>query len=455
MTFMSKNKGIKQSSRYLAMEILEKIEVEKAYSNLLLRKVIDDKELSKEESNLLTELVYGVIQRKMTLDYQLEPFIKKQKKLQNWVIQLLRVSLYQLEYLDRIPEHAIINEAGKIARNRGHRGIVGLVNGVLRNIQREGVREVTAIEPLRERLSVQYSLPLWLVDEFIVQIGEDETEKLAASLSERPSLSLRVNLKKISRKKALEELTREGYQVTPSVVSPFGIIVTNGVPVETRLFKEGYLAVQDESSMLVAPALNIEPSHQVLDACAAPGGKTMHIATNYLDVQEGGKVVALDVHEHKVDLIKENAIRQHVESVVEAKQLDARNITDEFPENSFDRVLVDAPCSGLGLMRRRPEIRYTKTKEDILSLQKLQLEILEEVSKSLKSGGELVYSTCTITNLENQDVVRAFLDKHSEFTLVDVEYPNSDMKPNEDGTITIFPHQHKTDGFFISKLVKK
>lgn len=452
---MSNNKGIKQSSRYLAMEILEKIEVEKAYSNLLLRKVIDDKELSKEESNLLTELVYGVIQRKMTLDYQLEPFIKKQKKLQNWVIQLLRVSLYQMEYLDRIPEHAIINEAGKIARNRGHRGIVGLVNGVLRNIQREGVREVTAIEPFRERLSVQYSLPLWLVDEFIVQIGEDETEKLAASLSERPSLSLRVNLKKISRKKALEELTREGYQVTPSVVSPFGIIVTNGVPVETRLFKEGYLAVQDESSMLVAPALNIAPSHQVLDACAAPGGKTMHIATNYLDAQEGGKVVALDVHEHKVDLIKENAIRQHVESVVEAKQLDARNITDEFPENSFDRILVDAPCSGLGLMRRRPEIRYTKTKEDILSLQKLQLEILEEVSKSLKSDGELVYSTCTITHLENQDVIRAFLDKHSEFTLVDVEYPNSDMNPNEDGTITIFPHQHKTDGFFISKLVKK
>lgn len=452
---MSKNKGIKQSSRYLAMEILEKIEVEKAYSNLLLRKVIDDKELSKEESNLLTELVYGVIQRKMTLDYQLEPFIKKQKKLQNWVIQLLRVSLYQLEYLDRIPEHAIINEAGKIARKRGHRGIVGLVNGVLRNIQREGVREVSTIEPFRERLSVQYSLPLWLVDEFIVQIGEDETEKLAASLSERPSLSLRVNLKKISRKKALEELTREGYQVTPSVVSPFGIIVTNGVPVETRLFKEGYLAVQDESSMLVAPALNIEPSHQVLDACAAPGGKTMHIATNYLDAQEGGKVIALDVHEHKVDLIKENAIRQHVESVVEAKQLDARNITDEFPENSFDRVLIDAPCSGLGLMRRRPEIRYTKTKEDILSLQKLQLEILEEVSKTLKSDGELVYSTCTITHLENQDVIRAFLDKHSEFTLVDVEYPNSDMNPNEDGTITIFPHQHKTDGFFISKLVKK
>lgn len=451
---MSNNKSIKQSSRYLAMEILEKIEVEKAYSNLLLRKVIDDKELSKEESNLLTELVYGVIQRKMTLDYQLEPFIKKQKKLQNWVIQLLRISLYQMEYLDRIPEHAIINEAGKIARKRGHRGIVGLVNGVLRNIQRKGVREVSAIEPLRERLSVQYSLPLWLIDEFIVQIGEDETEKLAASLSERPSLSLRVNLKKISREEALEELTSEGYQIIPSTVSPFGIIITNGVPVETRLFKEGYLAVQDESSMLVAPALNIEPSHQVLDACAAPGGKTMHIATNYLDAQEGGKVVALDVHEHKLDLIKENAIRQHVESVVEAKQLDARNITDEFPENSFDRILVDAPCSGLGLMRRRPEIRYTKTKEDIISLQKLQLEILEEVSKTLKSGGELIYSTCTITTLENQDVVRAFLDKHSEFTLVDVEYPNSDMKPNEDGTITIYPHQHNTDGFFISKLVK-
>ena len=209
MTRVANNKGIKQSSRYLAVEILEKIELEDAYSNLYLRKIIDENELSKEESNLLTELVYGVLQRKMTLDYQLEPFIKKQKKLRNWVIQVLRISLYQMEYLDRVPEHAILNEAAKIAKSRGHRGIVGLVNGVLRNIQRTGVRDAASITTLRDRLSIQYSLPLWLVDDFILQIGEEETEKLAASLAERPNLSLRINLKRISREEVIAELEEE------------------------------------------------------------------------------------------------------------------------------------------------------------------------------------------------------------------------------------------------------
>lgn len=454
MTQVANNKGIKRSSRFLAVDILKKIEVDEAYSNLLLRKVIDDNELSTEESNLLTELVYGVLQRKMTLDYQLEPFIKKQKKLQNWVIQLLRLSLYQMKYLDRIPEHAILNEAAKIARARGHRGIVGLVNGVLRNIQREGVRDVEEISSLRVRLSIQYSLPIWLVDDFISQIGENETEKLAASLSERPKLSLRVNTKRISRKDAIAELEGEGFDVKESTISPFGIIVLNGLPIATRLFIEGYLAIQDETSMLVAPALDVEPHHSVLDACAAPGGKTMHIATSFLDVAKGGKVSALDIHEHKINLINDNANRQGVLDVVEAKQLDARNVMQEFPEESFDRILVDAPCSGLGLMRRRPEIRYTKTKNDIESLQKLQIEILEEASKALKMGGELVYSTCTITKLENQNVINAFLEKHSDFSIKEVEYPNTEMTSQEDGTITIFPHEYGTDGFFISKLVK-
>lgn len=455
MTRVANNKGIKQTSRYLAVEILEKIELDDAYSNLYLRKVIDENELSKEESNLLTELVYGVLQRKMTLDYQLEPFIKKQKKLRNWVIQVLRISLYQMEYLDRVPEHAILNEAAKIARSRGHRGIVGLVNGVLRNIQRTGVRDAASITTLRDRLSIQYSLPLWLVDDFILQIGEEETEKLAASLAERPNLSLRINLKRISREEVIAELEEEGYKVEASEISPFGIIVSNGIPVSSRLFQEGYISVQDESSMLVAPALNIEPHHLVLDACAAPGGKTMHIATNYLESDNGGKVTALDIHEHKINLIKDNARRQDVEEVVEVKQLDARNLTQEFEEESFDRILVDAPCSGLGLMRRRPEIRYNKTKEDIESLKILQLQILNEAGKALKSGGEMVYSTCTITRLENQDVVEAFLKEHPEFSLAEVVFPNTEMKPQEDGTMTIFPHQFKTDGFFISKLTKK
>lgn len=455
MLILAKKQQIKQSSRYLALETLEKIEREDAYSNLLLREVLDTHEISKEESNLLTELVYGVLQRKMTLDYQLEPFLKKQKKLDHWIRQLLRISLYQMEYLDRIPDHAIINEAANIARVKGHRGIVGLVNGILRNIQRKGVRHPSDIQPTNKRLSIQYSLPQWLIDEFIEQLGEKEAEELAASFSERPRLSLRVNLNKISREEAMDELREEGFEVVESEISPYGIVVKKGVPIETRLFKEGYLAIQDESSMLVAPALNVEPQHYVLDACAAPGGKTMHIATNFLKKEDGGKVVALDVHEHKINLIKENAKRLGVEEVVETKCVDARKVLDLFEEETFDRILIDAPCSGLGLMRRRPEIRYNKTKEDILSLQKLQLEIINEVSKTLKIGGELIYSTCTITQKENQEVVDQFLEKNKQFSKAEVELPENELQISEDGTVTIYPHQYGTDGFFISRIKKQ
>lgn len=451
---MAKKNNIKNTSRYLAVEILEKIELEGSYSNLLLRKTINEKDLSKEETNLLTELVYGVIQRKMTLDYQLHPFIKKQKKIENWVIQLLRISLYQFEYLDRIPPHAIVNEAANIARARGHRGVVGLVNGVLRNIPRKGVLDPQTIEPLNKCLSIQYSLPIWLVDEFIQELGEAEAEKLVGSLVERPKLSLRVNLKKISREEALETLTKEGYQVEPSDISPFGIIALNGVPVDSELFIQGHLAVQDESSMLVAPIVDAKPEHQVLDACAAPGGKTMHMATNYVESSQGGQIVAFDVHEHKMTLIHENADRQGVADVVTTKELDARNVVDVYSKESFDRILVDAPCSGLGLMRRRPEIRYNKTLADIKNLQKLQLEILNAASKVLKTGGDIVYSTCTITKRENEDVVQAFLKANDAFELIPIELPNSEMTINESGTLSIYPHQYGTDGFYIAKMRK-
>jgi len=451
---VANKKSIKTSSRYLAMELLEQIELEDAYSNLTLRRTIEEQNLSQEDTNLLTELVYGVIQRKMTLDYQLQPFIKKQKKIENWVIQVLRISLYQMQYLDRIPAHAIVNEAANIARVRGHRGVVGLVNGVLRNIQRKGVRSPDSIEATNQRLSIKYSMPLWLVDEFIEEFGVEETEKLTASLIERPKLSLRVNLKKISREDAIKELTDEGYKIEASSISPFGIIALNGVPTTSRLFKEGLISVQDESSMLVAPILNVQSNHFVLDACAAPGGKTMHIATNFLEEENNGKVVALDIHEHKVQLIKNNAKRQGVDKIVTAQQLDARKVTEEYPDETFDRILVDAPCSGLGLMRRRPEIRYNKSLSDIKNLQKLQIEILTEVSKTLKTGGELVYSTCTITKLENQDVLDIFLSENEDFELVKVELSNKNMEVNENGTISIYPHQYGTDGFFISKMRK-
>lgn len=300
-------KEVKKSSRYLAVEILDKIENEGSYSNLLLREIIAKDDLIIEDRNLLTELVYGVLQRKYKLDYQLEVFIRKQKKIQSWVKQLLRISLYQIEYLERIPNHAIVNEAVNIAKVKGHKGISGLVNGVLRNVLRKGVRNTSEIKNKNQRLSIQYSIPVWLIEEFIEDIGLEETKKLISSFNERPKLSLRVNTRKISRDNAIKRLEKEGYQANKSDISPYGIIVLNGIPVDTSLFEKGLISVQDESSMLVAPALNVRPGDYVLDACAAPGGKSMHIASIFLSEESGGKIQALDIHQHKINLIYQNA----------------------------------------------------------------------------------------------------------------------------------------------------
>src|SRR5699024_1776149 len=210
----------------------------------------------------------------------------------------------------------------------------------------------------------------------------------------------------------------------------------------------------DETSMLVAPILQIEKSNQVLDACAAPGGKTTHIAT-YLSAAAGGKVVALDLHQHKVQLIKENARRLHLTQVVDSRRLDARQVAALFSPATFDRILVDAPCSGLGLMRRKPDIRYTKQPDDFKRLAALQLEILTSIAPTLKVGGRLVYSTCTIFPEENQQVVKEFLRQHPEFELLPVPVSANLRESLSYQMLTIYPHQYNTDGFFISCLRKK
>lgn len=233
-----------------------------------------------------------------------------------------------------------------------------------------------------------------------------------------------------------------------------GIVAEKGFLAGSTLFQQGRMTIQDESSMIVAPILDVQPGDKVLDACAAPGGKTTHIAT-YLDAKKGGEVLALDIHPHKVALIQENAERLQVEDVVRARQLDARDVAKVVPNETFDRILVDAPCSGIGLIRRKPDIKYQKTPQDFQNLPKIQLSILESVTPSLKSGGRLVYSTCTIMEEENEQVVNAFLANHPEFELVTPNV-NEHVRPAlANQMLTIYPQMYHTDGFFISCLQKK
>lgn len=447
-------KSMKKSVRFVALHALERVEKGGAYSNLLINDAILKGKLSDKDARLLTGLVYGTISRQLLLDYYLSPFLKGAKKVDTWVRLLLRLSLFQLLYLDKVPDHAILNEATEIAKVRGNVGIGKFVNGVLRNVQRRGVPEIAAIEDPLERLATEISMPMWLTERFVQQIGEENTRKLGLSLFEVSHVSARVDLSSITRAEAIATLAEDGIKAEESIVSPYGIVAKKGFLAGSQLFHYGALTVQDESSMLVAPALQIEPAMKVLDACAAPGGKTTHIAT-FLDATAGGKVTALDIHSQKAKLIKENAARLRVEDVVTTQQLDAREAHEEFEAGTFDRILVDAPCSGLGLMRRKPDIKYQKQASDFERLPIIQGEILNSVAQTLKPGGLLVYSTCTILKEENQEVVARFLQAHPEFKLVPVVANERITSKLVDEMLTLYPQDFMTDGFFISCLKKE
>jgi hypothetical protein len=246
-------------------------------------------------------------------------------------------------------------------------------------------------------------------------------------------------------------LKEEGVAVQPSKLSPRAVIVEEGDLLQSKAFKEGIVTVQDESSSLVAQVGALHPRDKVLDTCAAPGGKTTHFAS-YLVAKEGGLVEALDLHENKLRKIHQNAKRLGVEDRIHTHALDARKAKELFKEESFDAVFVDAPCSGLGLMRRKPDIKYTKNSEDLTNLTKIQLEILSSIATMVKKGGKLIYSTCTINKGENEEVVHSFLEGHPEFELQPIEEFGCTM---ENPMLTILPHEYHTDGFFIARMVRK
>ncbi|NKE05322.1 16S rRNA (cytosine(967)-C(5))-methyltransferase RsmB [Mesobacillus selenatarsenatis] len=447
---MSKKKNVRDT----ALQLLETIEKNQAYSNLLLNNAIEKNEINPIDVGLLTELVYGTLQRKMTIDFYLKPFIEKNKKLQSWVVNLLRMTLYQMVYLDKIPERAAIFEAVEIAKRRGHKGIASLVNGVLRSIQRNGLPSLDAITDPAERISIETSHPLWLVRRWVDQFGVEKTREMCEVNLTAPLQTGRVNLTRISRDECLDLLEEEGFEVEPSPILPEAIKSLRGNLASSKAFKYGLLTIQDESSMLVAHALGIKEEEVILDACAAPGGKTTHIAEK---LANSGKVISLDLHEHKVKLISENAERLGLENI-EAQKMDSRQAAAQFEKESIDRVLLDAPCSGLGVMRRKPDMKYTKKEQDLSQLQTIQLSLLESVGPLLKAGGTLVYSTCTVDRAENQEVIEKFLRKHPEFegdTTFAERMPET-IKPLIDGfDVQILPQDFGSDGFYIACLRKK
>ncbi|OLS37427.1 16S rRNA (cytosine(967)-C(5))-methyltransferase [Alkalihalophilus pseudofirmus] len=443
--------------REVAVDVLLQIEKNQAYSNLLLNQTINKSKLDRRDIGLLTELVYGTIQRRDTLDYFLAPFVKKGiDKLEDWVKVLLRLSVYQLVYLDRIPDRAVVHEAVTIAKKRGHKGISGMVNGVLRSIGREGVPDIKDEKDPIKRLALETSHPEWLVARWVKQFGEEETRLMCEENLVSPAVTVRVNQTKATREEVISMLLADGIAAVKGELSEDALIIKAGQVFESKAFKQGYVTAQDESSMLVGRALGANSGERVADVCAAPGGKTTHIAEQ---MNNEGSVLAFDLHDHKVKLIRGQAARLDL-SIIDTQAADARKLAEKFEPESFDRILVDAPCSGFGVIKRKPDIKWAKKEADIKAIQSIQQAILNAVAPLLKKGGTLVYSTCTVDKDENEETVEAFLAEHPSF-VKDEDLKNRlpkqviDSKRFKSGMVTILPQDFNSDGFFISSLVKQ
>lgn len=339
--------------------------------------------LEERDIHLLTTIVYGVIQHRLTLEYWLKPFLRG--NVDPFVKELLMISVYQMQYLDKIPQHAIFDEAIQIAKRRGHDGIRKYVTGVLHSLERQGLPEFTTIKDPIEQLSIEASLPVWLLKQLESEVGHEKMVKIARSINDAPAQSARINRAVTTQEQVTTVLEAEGFEVEASKVTPEALRIKHGHVASSKAFEDGLLTLQDESAMLMVPNLNLTPSMKVLDAAAAPGGKTTQIAS-YLDPKQGGIVEALDIHPHKIKLIEENAQRLHVSDQVHAQELDARKVDEQFDDETFDAILVDAPCSGFGLLRRKPEIRYEKSYADSMKLHQIQLDMLNAVAPKLKKG---------------------------------------------------------------------
>ncbi|WP_068791675.1 16S rRNA (cytosine(967)-C(5))-methyltransferase RsmB [Brevibacillus laterosporus] len=448
---MSKTRST--TAREVALDVLVRVEENQSYSNLELKYALGEAGLSKADVGLVTELVYGTIQRRMTLDEVIGQFVKGgTKKLQGWVLQLLRMSLYQVRFLDRVPDRAAVHEAVEIAKKRGHKGISSLVNGVLRNILRQPESWEKLPKGITKQIAVTESHPEWLVKRWVKQYGEETTREICHSNNQSPTPSIRVNRLRTTADALLQEMKEAFPEATKSELTPDALLLQSGHAAGSSWFQEGFYTIQDESSMLVAPALHLTPNLRVLDACAAPGGKTTHIAEL---MGNQGEILACDVHPHKRELIEQNAKRLGI-TIITTMVADAADLVDR-NVGEFDRILLDAPCSGFGVIRRKPDLKWNKTAEDIKAISEIQYDLLERVAPLLKPDGYLVYSTCTIDSQENQDVVERFIAEHPEYELdtslaEDLPTSLTEKIDASKGYVQILPHHFSSDGFFIARI---
>lgn len=443
------------NEREIVLEVLLEITEHGMYSHIVLRDVLNKYQyLEKKERSFITRVTEGTLEHMMEIDYILDQFSKvKVKKMKPVIRNIMRSAVYQMKYMDSVPVSAACNEAVKLAVRKGFGSLRGFVNGVLRNVARNLDQIEYPTEPLK-RLSIQYSMPEWILNLWLKAYDSDIVEQMLQAFQRETPLTIRCNLRMVTPKQLKEHLEAEGVtvQVHPYLEYAFHISGFDYLG-DLESFQNGEFSVQDISSMLVSELAAPKEDDYVIDVCAAPGGKSLHMAEK---LNGSGHVEARDLTEYKVSLIQENIERTGL-SNVEAVQQDAL-IFDETSVGKADIVLADLPCSGLGVLAKKTDLKYKATKEGADSLAKLQREMLKNVQAYVKDEGKLVYSTCTINPAENMDNVHWFLNQYPEFELIDIhgslcEELQKDVKEN--GCIQLLPGVHQSDGFFLACMKKR
>lgn len=426
-----------KNPRRIAYEILLSVLYEGAYSNIAINKALRNSDLQNMDRGFVTELVYGTISKKLYLAYMIQKFSKTPiKKLSKEVMTILYMGLYQILYMDSVTEFAAVDESVKLCKKVFPKGS-GFVNGVLRNILRDEDASEIHMKDKKQYLSVRYNVSMDIVTLFDHQYGSAEAEHILQALEEKPALYIRANALKISAAELQKMLEAEGHLVQAVQEEPSALQVANFKRIETNeAYRKGLFTVQDISSMQAVRALDPQEGETILDICASPGGKSTFIAEL---MNNKGKIYARDISERKLKLVESTAERLGID-IIETAAMDG-TVLAEGLKDTFDRVLVDAPCSGLGIIRKKPELRY-KTLKDIEPIYEVQAKILENAWQYLKSGGILVYATCTINKDENEKQIEAFLSKKStsEYALISQE--------------TKLFRAHESDGFYVAKIKK-
>lgn len=445
-------------AREVALKTLYKIDKEGGYSNIVLDDMLHQnrKNLSEKDIGLISEIVYGVTTWKLTLDEIIKKYSSiRLKKISPWILNILRMSIYQIIFLEKIPKSAVVNEGVNLAKRYGHKSSSGFTNAVLRKVKKEDYEEMGQMEEEKEKISKMTSMPKWIIDELKKEgLSNDNIDQICKCSNIRPKLSIRVNKLKIGKEELKEKLESKGIEVEKGILEDF-FIVKKAKNIENMdEFKNGLFTIQDEAAGLTALILNPKKGEKILDACSSPGGKTTYIAEI---VENNAQIEAWDIHEHRIKLVEQTAKRLG-NSIIEAKVQDATKYNEKYFEK-FDKILLDVPCLGLGVLKRKPDIKWKRKPEDIKEIVKVQYEILNNCSNYLKPGGELVYSTCSILKEENQNIVMEFLEQNHAFELQKIILPkNKDnyfKKFVIDNKFLQVYQNEKTDGFFICKMRKK